>query len=313
MKNVTVVGAGLMGLGIAQIFAARYYSVTVQDISIAALDRMPETIARIGDLLGNDPETSRRIRTTTDLGQAVGQADLVIEAAAEKLEVKQSIFSVFEKRAPGEAILASNTSVIPISQIAVPVTDKRRVMGMHFWNPPYLVPLVEVVEIPETGHLERDRIMQLLTSVGQEPVLVRRDIPGFIGNRLQHALKREAIALVANGICDAETVDRVIKLGFGSRLGVIGTLEQSDMVGLNLTLDIHNVVIPDLDVTQGPHPYLQQLVAAGHLGMKTGKGFYEWTEERAEAVRERLKTFLARQAEGRRELSSDHQHGQERT
>jgi 3-hydroxybutyryl-CoA dehydrogenase len=131
-------------------------------------------------------------------------------------------------------------------------------------------------------------------------VHVKKDIPGFIGNRLQHALKREAIALVANGVCDAQTVDRVIKLGFGARLGVLGTLEQSDMVGVNLTLDIHRHVIADLDVTRGPHPYLEDLVAQGHLGMKTGKGFYDWTPQQAEAVRARLRNFLAKQAASRR-------------
>ncbi|WP_244142254.1 3-hydroxyacyl-CoA dehydrogenase family protein [Pseudomonas gozinkensis] len=292
MKHITVIGAGLMGQGIAQLFAASGHQVVLHDVSQESLQRAQLNIDKICEQMESPAGTSARITISTDLIAAVGRADLVVEAVSEKLEIKQAIFAVLDTHSPSTAVLASNTSVIPISSIAEPVIDKSRVMGMHFWNPPYLVPLVEVVEIPETNPERRDEMVSLLASVGQEPVVVHRDIPGFIGNRLQHALKREAIALVANGVCDAETVDKVIKLGFGSRLGVLGTLEQSDMVGLNLTLDIHNVIISDLDVSPGPHPYLEKLVSEGNLGMKTGKGFYEWTDEKAAAVRDRLSTYL---------------------
>jgi 3-hydroxybutyryl-CoA dehydrogenase len=126
-------------------------------------------------------------------------------------------------------------------------------------------------------------------------VHVKRDVPGFIGNRLQHALKREAIALVAAGVCDAETLDLVVREGFGARLAVLGPLEQSDMIGLGLTLDIHRVLMPHLDRTPVPHPLLEAKVAAGETGMAAGKGFRAWTPAQAEAVRERFRRFVAAQ------------------
>jgi 3-hydroxybutyryl-CoA dehydrogenase len=146
--------------------------------------------------------------------------------------------------------------------------------------------------------------MDLLRNVGKVPVHVRRDIPGFVGNRLQHAMKREAIALVAAGVCDAETIDTVVKEGFGARTAVLGPMEQSDLVGLNLTLDIAEVLIADLDRTAGPHPFLREKVAAGKLGMKTGEGLRKWGPGEADAVRERLSQFLVEQAKARKKSST---------
>ena len=142
-------------------------------------------------------------------------------------------------------------------------------------------------------------LMEILRAVHMHPVLVQRDVPGFIGNRLQHALKREAIALVAAGVCDAETIDEVVRSGFGARLAVLGPLEQSDMVGLELTQRIHDVLMPHLDVTPHTHPYLTALIARGELGMRTGKGFRRWTAESAQAVRTRFERFLVQEARRR--------------
>ena len=302
MKDkIAVIGAGLMGHGIAQLLAAHGHPVHLYDVAPAALDKARGEIAGICDLLGQEPgDVLQRVTFGNDLASAVADADVVFEAAPEKPALKQAIFADLDTHCRADAILASNTSVIPIGRIAEPVRDKGRVLGTHFWNPPYLVPLVEVVETTNTRADVADRMTAILAAAGQEPVRVKKDIPGFIGNRLQHALKREAIALVAAGVADAATIDRVIKLGFGARLSVLGTLEQSDLVGTDLTLDIHRTVIADLDVTGGPHPYLEQLVAEGNLGMKSGRGFYSWTEESANAVRQRLKNFLAGQLAARR-------------
>jgi 3-hydroxybutyryl-CoA dehydrogenase len=290
---IAVLGAGLMGHGIAYLFAAAGHEVHVQDPVQTAREALPQRIAEIRELLGGDTAVLSRVTAFEDLAAAVAGVGVVIEAAPEKLELKQRLFAELDKLAPAEAILASNTSVIPITRISAGVRNKARVVGAHFWNPPHLVPLVEVIMMAAENRPAADTLMDLLRNAGRHPVLVHRDIPGFIGNRLQHALKREAIALVAAGVCDAETIDDVVKLGFGARLAVLGPLEQSDMVGLDLTKAIHDTVIPDLDVTPHTHPYLEQLVAEGALGMKTGRGFRSWTAEEAEGVRSRLRDFLS--------------------
>ena len=178
------------------------------------------------------------------LAPAVQGAAFVFEAAPEKLPLKQQIFAEIEAAVAPDTILASNSSAIPSTEIGRDLTHRERVVGTHFWNPPHLVPLVEVIQNEKTSDAGGARTMELLASAGKTPVHVRRDIPGFIGNRLQHAMKREAIALVAAGVCDAETIDTVVKEGFGARMAVLGPMEQSDLVGLNLTLDIAEVLYP---------------------------------------------------------------------
>jgi 3-hydroxybutyryl-CoA dehydrogenase len=172
-------------------------------------------------------------------------------------------------------------------------------VGTHFWNPPHLVPLVEVIQNEKTSAETIRRTMALLYDAGKTPVHVKRDVPGFVGNRLQHAMKREAIALVAAGVCDADTIDVVVREGFGARTAVLGPMEQADLVGLDLNLDIAEVLYEHLDRTPGPHQFLRDKVKAGKLGMKTGEGMRKWTPEAADAVRSRLSRFLAAQAEAR--------------
>lgn len=290
--QVAVIGAGLMGHGIAYLFAAGGHQVRVQDPARDALDKLPERLSDICDLLGADRSTVDRVSGGQSLAWAVASATIVIEAAPEQLALKRSIFAELDRLAPAEAILASNTSALPITRIAADLRNKERILGAHFWNPPHLVALVEIVLMSDANRPAAERLATALRTIGRHPVFVQRDIPGFIGNRLQHALKREAIALVAAGVCDAQTIDDVVKHGFGARLGVLGPMEQSDLVGLDLTKSIHDTLIPDLDATPHTHPYLETLVTKGELGMKTGKGFREWTPQQADAVRERLKRAL---------------------
>jgi 3-hydroxybutyryl-CoA dehydrogenase len=294
--SIAVIGAGLMGHGITQIFAAAGHKVSLHDPDAKILGSAKDRIAAIFTLLEQDPAGITNVSYVPDFGAAVADADFVFEAGPEKLEVKRAIFRNLGEKAKASAILCTNTSAIPIGQIGAEVADKSRVVGTHYWNPPHLVPLVEVVQAKETSLDTVEKTIALLRSVGKSAVHVRRDIPGFIGNRMQHALKREAIALVASGVCDAETVDTVVKEGFGARLAVLGPLEQSDLVGVNLTLDIHKTLIADLDRTPGPHPYLIEKVAKGELGMSTGRGFRDWTPEQAAEVRKRLSDFLAQAA-----------------
>ena len=300
MTKVLIVGAGLMGGGLAQVFASRSHDVRVFDPCPEARTELRRRVTDICQLLAV-PDCAASLNVCDSLAQAAVGIEFAIEAVPERVPLKRAVFNELEQHAPCTAILASNTSAIPIKEITADIKAKGRTLGCHFWNPPHLIPLVEVVQADATDAGTIDQVMVWLREVGMTPVHVRRDIPGFIGNRLQHALKREAIALVANGICDAETVDTVTKLGFGARLGVIRPLEQSDMLGLGLTLDIHRALIADLDVTPGPHPYLSAKVEAGETGMRVGKGFRDWTPETGQAVRDRLDNFLADAAKRRRE------------
>ncbi|HVZ52171.1 MAG TPA: 3-hydroxyacyl-CoA dehydrogenase NAD-binding domain-containing protein, partial [Pseudolabrys sp.] len=273
----------------------------------AALARVHERVRDIFRQLEADPAPVALISLHERLEDAVEGADFVIEAGPERVYVKREIFAALDALTGPDVILASNTSAIPIREIAAKTANRARVLGAHFWNPPHFVPLVEVIQSDFTDVKFVTRTMDLLARAGMSPVHVKRDIPGFIGNRLQHALKREAIALVASGVCDAQTLDRVVTEGFGSRLGVLGPLEQSDMIGLGLTLDAHRVLIADLDRTPGPHPLLEQKVAAGETGMAVGEGFRKWTEQEAAAVRKRFQDHLANEARKRRKARAEQQ------
>jgi 3-hydroxybutyryl-CoA dehydrogenase len=299
-QNIGIVGGGLMGHGIAYLLAVAGHQVGVFELSAHLRASLPQRLQAIRDLLGDDPAALDRVSVHAELAPAVKHAAFVFEAAPEKLPLKQQLFADLENFTAADTILASNSSAIPTTEIGRHLKHRERVIGAHFWNPPHLVPLVEVIQNEHTSAAVVARTIDLLREAGKVPVHVRRDIPGFVGNRLQHALKREAIALVAAGVCDAETLDTVVKEGFGARMAVLGPLEQSDLVGLNLTLDISEVLVADLDRGAGPHPFLRDKVAAGKLGMKTGEGFRTWTPEQAEAVRERLRRFLAAQAKARK-------------
>jgi 3-hydroxybutyryl-CoA dehydrogenase len=282
-----------MGHGIAQVFACAGLPVAVHDPEPRMLASVPERVRANLAQLGLDPAPADAIELEAELADAVRGADLVIEAAPEDLAVKREIFAALDVLVSPSAILASNTSVISIGEIAAPVRRRERVVGTHWWNPPYLVPLVEVVQAAETSDATVERTIAFLAELGKTPVRVHRDIPGFVGNRMQHALWREAIALVDQGVCDAATVDTVVKQSFGLRLGVLGPLENADLVGLDLTLAIHEHVLPFLDRTPGPAPILREKVERGDLGMKTGRGFHSWTDESAQQTRDSLLAHLA--------------------
>jgi 3-hydroxybutyryl-CoA dehydrogenase len=290
--RIAVVGAGLMGHGIAQAFALAGHEVRITDTVMASLGSVPERILANLRELGDDESALDRVHPSLDLAATVHDADLVVEAVAEDLPLKRTVFDQIERAARPDAILASNTSVIPITKIMGGLTDKSRALGTHWWNPPYLMPLVEVVGTRWTSPETIARTIALHAAAGKTPVHVKKDVPGFIGNRLQHALWREAIALVESGICDAETVDTVIKAGFGLRLAVLGPLENADLVGTDLTLAIHNTVLPAIDSRAGPSPYLEALVAAGKLGFKNGEGFRQWSAEAQAALRARVLQHL---------------------
>jgi len=301
-ERIAVIGGGMMGSGIAQIFAAAGHQVTLQDVYPEVLQRAPEIIrgnlAFLSDngLFEADGVEAAvgRVTTTTDLEQAAAGADFVFECVFENLELKQQVFEELDRVCPPETILASNTSVMSITEIGSRARLKERVVGTHFWNPPYLIPLVEVVRTEHVAAEVVEKTMQLLRSVGKHPIDCKKDVPGFVANRLQHALWREAISIVEHGIADAATVDESIRYGFGLRLPILGPLENADMVGLDLTLSIHDYILPHLESSGEPSPLLRQKAAAGDLGFKTGRGFQEWAPAEVEASRRRLVEHLVR-------------------
>ena len=290
--RIAVIGAGLMGHGIAQVFALAGHDVTIYDSVQATLDSAKARILTNLKDLGDDRKAAERITPVVELAVAVREADYVVEAVLENLPLKQKLFAEIEQHVRPDTILSSNTSVIPITKIMEGLKQRERALGTHWWNPPFLVPLVEVIETQWTSPQAVDFAIKLHAAAGKKPAHVRKDVPGFIGNRLQHALWREAISLVENGICDAETVDNVIKSAFGRRLAVLGPLENADMVGTDLTLAIHQTVLPDIDSRPGPSPYLEKLVKDGKLGFKSGEGFRKWSPEQQQALRQKVLQHL---------------------
>ena len=290
--KITVIGAGLMGHGIAQVFALAGYDVTIYDSFEKTLATAKERILTNLKDLGDEESAVDRVTPQADLAKAVRDADYVFEAVLEDLPLKQKLFAEVEQHVRPDTILASNTSVIPITDIMQGLKRRERALGTHWWNPPYLVPLVEVIETQWTSPETIAFTMKLHADASKMPAHVKKDVPGFIGNRLQHALWREAVALVENGICDAETVDTVIKAAFGRRLAVLGPLENADMVGTDLTLAIHKTVLPVIDSRPGPSPYLDKLVQDGKLGFKSGEGFRTWTPEQQAALRSKVLQHL---------------------
>lgn len=290
--RIVVIGGGLMGVGIAQVFAVAGHRVCVVEPSDAVRATILERVRANLALMGLEAGAADRIEAGQQLAPAVAEATYVTEAAPEKLDLKRGIFAELVAAAPPAAILASNTSVIPIGRIAEGLATGERIVGTHWWNPAPLIPLVEVVQSSNTSEATIAATMELLQSIGKRPAHVRKDVPGFVANRLQHALWREAIAMVAEGICDAKTVDDCVKNSFGQRLAVLGPLENADLVGLDLTLDIHKTIIPELDRHDRPNELLEAHVAAGRLGFKSGQGFREWSEEDMRTVRAGLTTHL---------------------
>lgn len=295
-----MIGAGLMGCGIAQVFASKQIRTVICDpiesARSTALDKIKDNL----DLLGQDYRALEYLSIAAEFRDEVGDADFVIEAVPEKLSLKQSIFSQLVPHTPDHCVLASNTSVIPIRDIAKGLETCDRIIGTHWWNPPYLMPLVEVVQSDNSSVKYVEQMMALLRWVGKEAIHVKKDITGFVANRMQHALWREAIALVNDGVCDAETVDMAVKNSFGMRMPVLGPIENADLVGLDLTQDIHNVVLADICAETVPARILQDKISAGHLGMKTGKGFKDYTPEKAAQIKRNMIEHLLNARESKR-------------
>lgn len=299
IKRVLICGGGMMGKGIAQVFSGK------KDLKITIYDKFPVDV--YGGLRANMApfkekgimteaeieERLSRINFTQDFdSEDVKNADLVIECVLEVMEMKQDLFAELEKRVSKDTIFCTNTSVMSPTEIAAKLDNKKRLVGTHFWNPAFLIPLVEVVKSDYSDDEVAQQVYDILAAVGKKPVLCKKDVPGFIANRMQHALWREAIYIVEQGIADAKTVDDAVKYSFGLRLPQLAPLENADMVGTDLTYNIHDYVLKSLCDSHEPSPLLKKLYEGGDLGFKTGKGFQSWTPEEIEKSKQGLNSYL---------------------
>ncbi len=299
ITNVTILGSGLMGNGLAQVFAMDPETKVIlrsRSKKEAPLKPVQDNL----DLLVAKESLTRveadavlsRISFTDDLEASLKDADLIVECVVEDMEIKQNLFRDIEPLCKADAILATNTSVMSITEIAKKTKDKSRVIGTHFWNPPFLIPLVEVVKGDDTSSEVMDKTYDYLKKIGKKPVKCMKDVPGFIANRLQHAIWREALSIVENGIADAPTVDEALRYGPGLRWPILGILENADMIGLDLSYNIQNYIVKYLEDAHEPSKLLKSLVDKGDLGFKTGKGYQEWTPEQIAASNKRLREYL---------------------
>ena len=306
IKNVLICGAGMMGKNIGFVFASNpdfqvgMYDLYPTDVEAGIrtntkqlVDKGVLTEADIDDRLS-------RIHFTTDIdSDIVKNADFVIEAVFEDMKIKRETFAKLEARCAEDTIFCTNSSVMSPSEISAELKHRERFVGTHFWNPGHLIPLVEVVKSDASSEETAQTVMEVLRSVGKKPVLCKKDVPGFIANRMQHALWREAISIVERGIADAATVDKAVKYSFGLRLPQLAPMENADMVGTDLTYNIHDYILKDLEDSHEPSPLLKKLRDEGKIGFKTGEGFQKWTPEQVKASNEGLNEYLIKMLFGK--------------
>src|SRR5918912_207846 len=304
--RVAVVGTGMMGPGIALTLARGGCRVALYGRTAASAER---GLARVDGALAflvehgvldarEAPALRALIRGTTDLKEAVDGAGLVQESIVEDLETKRTLFRQLEELCAPQTLLTSDTSGLRISAIVADLARPERTATLHYWNPPHLVPLVEITQGERTAEETVDALVDLMRRCGMAPVVARQDVPGQIGHRLQHALLREALYMVQEGIASAADVDLALKMGPGRRWPVYGVLEHSDVVGLDLTLAVQRALAPALCNAPEPLPLLDDMIRRGKLGVKAGRGFYDWAERDAGAVKERRDAFLCALARG---------------
>lgn len=301
IKKITILGSGLMGRGIAQLFASNGFQVMIYSRKIQNAESIMEMIEKNINLLVDNNIVNKcdvevilnRIQIIDSFEKAAEFADMIIENIVEDLAIKQEYFSKLDAICAPDVILASNTSAISITEIGAKSIHRERIIGTHFWNPAYLIPLVEVVKTEFIDEEVVKRTCEVMTKAGKKPIVVNKDIPGFLANRLQHAIVREAWAIVQNGIAGPKDVDDAIKYSFGMRLPFMGCLEQADSIGLDLTCSIQSYLFQYLDNSTEPVQILKDKVSKGELGFKTnGLGIQTWSKEAQEKYNKDLVTNL---------------------
>jgi 3-hydroxybutyryl-CoA dehydrogenase len=303
IKSIAVVGSGIMGHGIAQTFALGGYEVTLNDISDELLNKAIQQIrSNLDTFVEFEITTSeaaeealRRIQPTKDLKEAVKEADVIVEALPEIIDLKKQFFKDLDRYCPSHTIITSNTSGLSLTEMVSEFSRKDQVVIAHWWNPPHIIPVVEIVRGKYTSDQTIDLVYQLLTAIGKRPVRILKETLGFLGNRLQFALYREVLACLKEGIATAQDIDTTVKGTFGFRMPTIGPLETSDFGGLDTFLYITEYLFKDLDRSTEPPEILKEHVKQKKLGVKTGEGFFLYPpEKKEERIKERDRQFLQR-------------------
>ncbi|MDE0012342.1 MAG: 3-hydroxyacyl-CoA dehydrogenase family protein [Candidatus Poribacteria bacterium] len=304
IMQIAVIGAGLMGHGIAQEFASAGYHVHLHDVTEEQLQTARTQIEKNLNVLAESAiieresihSTLQRLQTNTELEAVAENADFVVEAVIENLVLKQQVFEKLDTICPPHTILASNTTALMPSQIGVNAKRKDKILNTHYFNPPYLIPLVELIRSPDTSDETVKATFELLTAIGKTPAIIEKEVPGFVGPRLQAALIREAFAIVEQGIASAETVDLVVRNSFGRRLSVAGPFEVFELAGWDLVLAAFEELYKDLNSSSDINPLLREMVNTEQLGVKSGQGFYSWTDQGIQELRDRMNNALIQQA-----------------
>ena len=292
-SHVAIIGGGIMGGDIAIIFAAGGWNVHVMSPSRKTRDALPARISAGVKKLGAPDANARLVKTYGKLDALpMGEVGLVVEAATEDLALKHRIFAELERLARPDAILASNTSTFPIAEIGKHLATRARVAGMHYFMPAHLVPLVEIISAEFTERKVAERLIALTRELGKAPIDVVKDVPGFVGNRLQHALMREALWLVANGVTTPEGIDTAVRFGFGFRYIACGPMMQKELSGWDTNFFAGTSVYPHLCSEKAPPPFLGEMVAKGRIGMKARRGLWEWTDESVAREKARIERCL---------------------
>ena len=287
IEKVAVIGAGTMGPGMAATFARNGFETTLFDIKPEQLDKAKgtvdfvyNTLTNCGFMTAEEADAGRgRIRYTTDLADALAGADFVVETVPENKGIKQQVFTELEAQVEDDTILASNTSGIPISEIASVARVPGRVVGMHWSNPPHLIPVIEVIKGEETSDETARRTVEIVEKIGMVPAMVDKDVAGFVENRILYAIMREALHLLDEGVASAEAIDTITKWGIGYKLAVIGPLELLDTAGLDIYTSVASYLNRDLNASPDVSPTVTSKVAQGKLGLKTQGGLFEYTPE----------------------------------
>ena len=285
IQKIMTVGTGMIGPDVSLVCTMAGYSVTMIGLNDAEVEkgvnRYRKNLASLVEAeiftQAEADEIQARLTTGTDLPKAAATADIAFEAVFEKLEVKQEIFAQFEAHCPPHALLLSGTSGMSPNDIGANITRQHQMMVCHFWNPPYLVPLVELVAHNNASQDTIDTVMTFLESMGKTPVRLKKDIVGHIGNRLQHAIFREAIHLVELGVATPEDIDQVIMSSLGPRYSMIGPMEYMDATGLDLQVAVQSYLYETLADAKQSQKLLMEKYENGDYGAKTGKGFYDWS------------------------------------